>query len=152
MLVANRFLHSIYCDDVRNEVGGKTTLVGIYDSQMNVSADKDQLPIAIPKLCIAVTAQTPKENPFRKLKFKLLRDGEVVQEITAGQELLDSSIEAIEKRGNNFHIYRALFVAQPLLLDSSFIFRVHAETESEELIAPALRVNLDLSSSEHGTE
>jgi hypothetical protein len=142
VLVANRFLHSLYCDDVRNEVGGKTTLVGVYESELNVSAtDSNNLPVSLPRLCITVTAQTTAVKPFAKLKFKLLKDAEVIQEITVPQEGLLSLVEETTDTEKGFHTLRALFVAQPFTIDSSFVLRIQAETESEELMASGLKVN-----------
>jgi hypothetical protein len=40
-----------FCDDIRNELFGKTTFVGLYAGEMKIYAE---LPAAIPKLCLAI--------------------------------------------------------------------------------------------------
>ena len=143
MATGSRFIHSIYCDDVRHEMGGKTTLVGIYSSELNVLSAQNNDPVALAKLCVAVTAQTPKEKPFLKLKLKLLRDDEVIQQIEIPPEALASAVtHTNETAEGKFHTFSAMFVAQPFLIESSFILRVQAETEGDELTASGIRVIL----------
>lgn len=43
-----------FCDDIRQEVGGKTTLVGVYQEVLI----PDEIPCIIPKLCIFMTIIT----------------------------------------------------------------------------------------------
>ena len=40
-----------FCDDIRHEMGGKKTLVGIYAADMNFHGP---LPITLPKFCLAI--------------------------------------------------------------------------------------------------
>src|SRR5437763_16850721 len=47
---------SVFCDDLRQEVDGKRTLVGAYMAAMNVTGT---LPASLPKLAIAVTFFEP---------------------------------------------------------------------------------------------
>lgn len=143
MLVRKRFVHSLYCDDVRNEIGGKTTIVGIYGNELNVSAPENGDVVTLAKLCVAVTVQTPKEQPFLTLRLKLFKDDEVIQQIEVpSKDLVEAAATTEENEQKNFHTFTALFVAQPFPIASSFLLRVHAETESEEIMASALKVNL----------
>lgn len=43
--------HTIFCDDIRNEQGNKTTLVGVYDAEMRVNGD---FPFLVPKFGLAI--------------------------------------------------------------------------------------------------
>lgn len=43
---------TLFCDDLRNEVGGKTSLMGIYQSELIIDAE---FPVLLPKLVISVT-------------------------------------------------------------------------------------------------
>ncbi len=43
--------HVIFCDDVREEVGGKTTYVGAYKSDLIVNGD---FPVTLPKLAVCI--------------------------------------------------------------------------------------------------
>jgi hypothetical protein len=44
--------YTIFCDDIRHEITGKTTLVGVYNSQLIVT---DSLPVTLPQICAAIT-------------------------------------------------------------------------------------------------
>ena len=41
--------YTIFCDDIRDEVGGKTSFIGTYRGVMRIHGD---LPITLPKFCI----------------------------------------------------------------------------------------------------
>lgn len=64
-----RFVFCQYCDDVRQEVEGKTTLVGIYPGGMQIN---QPLPAEIPSLVISCSVWTPKSKPFKKLAFRIM--------------------------------------------------------------------------------
>lgn len=48
--------YTVFCDDIRVEVGNKFTFVGVYPGQFVLYADA--LPVAIPKLAMSVNLQT----------------------------------------------------------------------------------------------
>lgn len=140
MIDCPRYLHSLYCDDVRMEVGGKMTFVGVYQSQLIV---QQAGPVGLPKLCIVATAQTPKSEPFEKLSFKLFKDDEVIQTIDVPSDgLVGVNGTADEDPNGAFHIFGAVIALQPFNIDKSCVLRVRAETEAEVLEASALRVTL----------
>lgn len=54
--------HVIFCDDIREEIGGKLTYVGVYGSSMVISA---VAPVVLPQLCAAVSLRiAPPVEPF----------------------------------------------------------------------------------------
>lgn len=71
-----RNLFTLFADDVRQEIGNKLTIVGVYQSQMLVPA----FPLTLPKLAIVMTATTPASEPFEEIRFQVLRDDTLVQE------------------------------------------------------------------------
>ena len=79
-----RFVHVIYCDDVRHEEGNKLTYVGCYQGEMFLSP----IPGALPKFCAVVYVVTPYKKPFQKLEIRLLVDSEVLVELIVPSEQL----------------------------------------------------------------
>ena len=65
MKIANK-ISSILCDDVRHEVGNKTSLMGIYDKDIIFS----NLPALLPKLCLFVRLEEVGTN-FQECKVTL---------------------------------------------------------------------------------
>ncbi|ABO59600.1 hypothetical protein LA345_41330 (plasmid) [Burkholderia vietnamiensis] len=86
-LVVSRHLSVIYADDLRQEIDGKITIVGMYQSQMLVEA----FPITLPKLAVLITAVTPIEQPFGKVSLQLMKDDETLQRLDL--DLTDEDVE-----------------------------------------------------------
>src|SRR5262249_11818710 len=54
------FGHTIFCDDIRREINGKTTLVGVYSDDILLNAP---LPVMLPKLaCSIIFYERPYES------------------------------------------------------------------------------------------
>jgi hypothetical protein len=45
--------YTIFCDDIRHEVSGKVTYVGVYNGV--IAPENGELPIVLPKLCVSTT-------------------------------------------------------------------------------------------------
>jgi hypothetical protein len=74
----NRYSHTIWCDDIRQEIGNKPSFMGVYTSQLVVPS----LPTVLPRLSLALWIVTPKETPFEKLSIKVLHsNGKSIVEI-----------------------------------------------------------------------
>ena len=133
-----RFVHTLYCDDVRQEIGGKMTFVGAYQGQMLAEQPGE---LMLPKLCIVLTAQTPHEQPFKKLHVKLYRDDEVLQEmdVPVGRELIANIADGGPA---NFDVIGVIITLHGLKFEKSATLRVRVKTESEELSALGFQVKL----------
>lgn len=57
--------YAIFCDDIRQEITGKTTLVGVYNGHLIVTGS---LPIILPQICAAITLRlAPPEARIRPI-------------------------------------------------------------------------------------
>lgn len=61
---------AIFCDDIRSEMGGKVSYMGIYGQDMVISGPK---PTLLPKLSIAAHIQIPSEVVKARLKVSVMR-------------------------------------------------------------------------------
>src|SRR5262249_34908188 len=59
-----RFGYSIFCDDIRNEVGGKLSFIGCYNAVMFVQS---QFPLLLPKFCVHFHIVSPSARPYRSI-------------------------------------------------------------------------------------
>ena len=84
-MTAHRAVIAQFCDDVRQEIGNKFSLMGCYGSDLYVPA----FPITLPKLCVFVIARTPRERPFERLTLRLVRGSEVLSELDADPDKLN---------------------------------------------------------------
>jgi hypothetical protein len=63
----DRFVHAIFCDDIRQEMGNKVSFMGCYQGELFLPF----VPLMLPKLCVHVTISTPLERPFKSLTVRL---------------------------------------------------------------------------------
>lgn len=77
MSEAATFAYALWCDDFRQEVGNKVSLMGIYQSAIVVPS----LPIVLPRLTAWVTLSAPFGRQLAEVSVAILRDD--------GEELLN---------------------------------------------------------------
>lgn len=81
-------LSAIYCDDIRNEVGGKYSLMGVYQSEMVFP----QFPALTPKFCARITLRFAVEDrPRESLKIQLFSGEALLGVMEINQEQIQSS-------------------------------------------------------------
>lgn len=90
----DRYVYSIFCDDIRQEIGNKMSLMGIYNGELHVAT----LPAVLSKLCVAIFCATSIENPFQSLSIKVTSDNVVLQEITVSATDLSQRQQEISSR------------------------------------------------------
>lgn len=136
-----RYVQTIFCDDIRHEVGGKSSFIGVYEQKMLVP----KFPVVLPRLCLAVKAVTPAAHPFHNLSMKVLKDDEVIAlaEIDA-QDLADAEDAIDDNPGdeckNQMQVFLTLFTFSPFQIQESCVLRVRAQTNEEELRGLGLQI------------
>ncbi len=65
---------TIFCDDIRHEIGGKTSLIGCYNQAMLVPSAS--FPIILPKLAFSVSVVSPKMERLKKLELLIYLPGD----------------------------------------------------------------------------
>lgn len=139
---SDRHVEVIYCDDIREEVGGKVSYMGIYQGDMYIPS----LPTLLPKLCIAVNIVTSISNPFRKLSVKVEKGMEGEELLSTGDmdlsNLTTPRKDENEDPGNEnaFLIMRMAFVLSPFQVEKPTILRILVETEHGTIRGRALRI------------
>lgn len=138
----NRHVQTIFCDDIRHELGGKLSYIGVYSGHLFVPS----FPVTLPKLCLALSVITPANQPFRKLEMRIFKDDEQIAEGILDEAGLSEIIEVTaDESGNSaadkrVQVLNSLFMFSPFQIDGPCHLRVRAVTESEELKGLALSV------------
>lgn len=138
----NRHIQTIFCDDIRHEIGGKLSYIGVYSGRLIAS----EFPITLPKLCLALNVVTPSSEPFRSLSLNVLKNEETLAHPVLNEAQLIEACEAAVTANADVAsplpvlIASFLFVFSPFVLEGPCLLRVRAETESEELQGIALRI------------
>ena len=66
------FGHVTFCDDVRYELNGKSTLVGIYGTEMRLFGEA---PLLLPELHVMVALNVSAEKTPLKGQFRIIKSG-----------------------------------------------------------------------------
>jgi hypothetical protein len=64
MLEPMRYGYSVFCDDIRNEVGGKLSFIGCYNGVMFVPSG---FPLTFPKICVHFHVVSPASMPYSSI-------------------------------------------------------------------------------------
>src|SRR6266566_1063417 len=94
------FGSTIFCDDIRVEVGGKLTFVGCYTGTMFIHTG---FPVVLPKFCLGITYAQERGKVIKPIKFAVLlpNDPEDKPSIEFGvsDEAFEEVLRNIESEG-----------------------------------------------------
>lgn len=139
-----RQLDAIYCDDIRHEIGGKISLIGIYGAKLFVR----EFPAVLPKLCVMTKSSTPYTEPFKQLKIRVFKDAEVLAEtdikMDGGLPPLEPFMSESEGPDAPMAMIgaNAFFILSPFEIEGPCTLRVRADTGEGELRGAGLRIEL----------
>lgn len=139
-----RFAHAVYCDDIRQEIGNKESLIGIYHGKMFVSS----FPILIPKLCITFWARTPIDRPFKKVTIRVLFGDKVALESPWPDNFLQPGEPPPPNDNVEVLTLHQSIALSPLPIEGPVTIKLRIQTEEEELKAGGLSIELAAQSNE----
>lgn len=134
---ADRFVHVVFCDDIRHEVGNKVSFMGCYQREMLVPVT----PLILARLCIFVTVSTPVERPFKSLALHVHQGTNEVAVIEMPSDDLIHSTAPMQDGDTRIVANLGLTLA-PLVLTEPGDIRVLVTTEEGDIQGPRLRVKL----------
>jgi hypothetical protein len=138
--MTDRYVHALWCDDIRQEIGNKPSFMGAYIAGLTVPS----LPTIMPRLSVYVWATTPLEHPFKKAVVKITRDdGFLVAQIDANNIEQDMSKSPNYEDAKNMVLMFGVNLAGVELPDNCKYFSIGVETESESLEGPKLRITVN---------
>lgn len=137
-----RQVQTLYCDDIRQEVGGKLTYVGAYAGSLLVSS----FPAVLPKFCVAVSVVLQSLEPGSELILRILKDDTVLAERGFDAAALGDAAQALQGDaeslvGDRVHILNSFFVFSPFEISGPCALRVRAHLGGEELRGVGLRID-----------
>lgn len=92
----DRYIHCIYAEDVRPEIGGSFSVIGVYQGGIEI----DEIPSTIGKLAIvAAVSFYPRDN-LNDFKLEVVHDDVVLQAISPPEEF----IEKARDKAKNDHL------------------------------------------------
>lgn len=137
----DRHVETIFCDDIRQEINGKISYIGVYSGYLFVQ----QFPVTLPKLCVDIKVVSIGDHPLRSLKLQILKNDETFQDVP-----IDSSIfEKISKPpgesnsdnlSNRLQVVAFQLIFSPLQIDAPCVLKVIADTEEGTFRGPGLTI------------
>jgi hypothetical protein len=145
-----RYGSSIFCDDIRLEVGGKLAFAGVYGGAMY----SEQFPITLPKFYVYTVYQEDSALPHQHLQFRLYLPGEKWNEVAQSEDVTvegraetfpleyDLSPEEMEwsKVQPIYRSFTKIFCFAPLVIERPGLVRIRVLCGDEEIKLGALAV------------
>jgi hypothetical protein len=74
MSIAHPYVHTLWCDDIRMEVGNKPSFMGVFTGDLLVPA----IPTVLPRLGAYTWVVWPNDEPLQSLRLQVIRDDGLV--------------------------------------------------------------------------
>jgi hypothetical protein len=142
----NRFGYSIFCDDIRNEAGGKLSFIGCYNGVIFVPPS---FPLVLPRFCVHIHIFSPAAQPYSSIVARCYAPGEegpIVEEAIEPPKR-EEQIALLAQLGTDpnaplYIVAGTSLIFAPLHLHGPGLIRVRAviDDAAEELRLGSLRV------------
>lgn len=131
-----RFIVTTFCDDVRQEVGNKLSLIGCYSAELVV----DSFPVTLAKLCAHVRVMTPVQNPFQELTLRAYMNDEFLGELQVPSDGMKEAASRVssDESAARWQMFSAVMVFSPLAITERSKLRIDAVTEDGEMRGQSL--------------
>lgn len=134
---ADRFVHAIFCDDIRQEIGNKVSFMGCYQGELFVPF----VPLMLPKLCVQVTVTTTVERPLKALTVRLDQGTNQLAVIEISGDELARAIPPATEDKTRLAASVGVMLA-PFTITEPGELRVVVITEEGEMPGPLLRLKV----------
>lgn len=130
----SRYAHATYCDDIRAELNGKISMMGLYTDTMLVS----DFPLSL-KLCAVVVAKTTSDNPFTGFNIKVTMGEVLLAELSVSQEEYEThKTPSVNLSDDQF--IQGQFTFAPLLIESPCKIEITFASGNDEYKCNSLNV------------
>ncbi len=149
-------ISAIYCDDIRNELGGKLSFIGVYSAEMQLPT----FPVTLPKFCVFVSIKLAIDQyPKEYVRVRLFDGENVIASLDIDQQNLEKSKPSVLGSDQSVNqgstpdeqsiILSVGFTLAPLLLQSPTSLKVRATIDDEEFKGNSLKIRLANEQEQH---
>lgn len=136
-------LSAVYCDDIRNEMGGKVSLMGVYQSDMVFP----QFPVITSKFCARITLRFAVENrPKEALKIELFAGDNAIGAIEMDSQQIQTTelppLDADIPAEDQYLALQAMLVFSPFQIEAPCRLRLRASVDGNEIKGNGLKIRL----------
>jgi hypothetical protein len=133
--------YTIFCDDVRQEIGGKISLIGIYSSNLIVHSE---FPVTLPKFVMAVSYIEPREFAASEnliIRAYLPGDNEDHPSAQAEVSITKAKEENGQVQPDHLVNIRAFIMLSPMTIKETGKIKVRAIRNNETIKLGTLRID-----------
>jgi hypothetical protein len=134
---ADRFVHAIFCDDIRQEMGNKVSFMGCYQGELFVPF----VPLMLPKLCVQVTISTTVDRPIKSLTVRLDQGENQLAVIEVPADDFVRSMPPVPEEAKRWSASVGVMLS-PFNITEPGELRVVVITEEGEMPGPRLRLKV----------
>ena len=136
----NRYAHAFFCDDVRNEIGGKTSFIGVYSDKMLASS----LPGTVPKLCVVISLHTAIDQRFESISIRGEFRGQDVFKMDLEKDQLQAMAAHVPEPSPDTKAFfiQLMAILSPLQIEGPGKIRLHVVADGEELHCGGLVIDV----------
>ena len=135
--MASAFMETIYCDDVRSEVGNKLSFMGIYGSNILLN----DFPAVLAKLCAVMSLHLPEDTQAETATFFLCKDDEEIGRSTALiSDVRKAAAQALESDEERRMTIRFIAQIAPLQFEQPCRLKARVEIDGETIRGGSLVV------------
>lgn len=130
-----------YADDVRMEVGGKQTIVGVYSGGLNVVGP---LPMLLPQLAIISHLFIPKDMDPDEITLEAgWKDGKMLNQFKLPSEGIKGSLKSERETNESRGVaVEAVTLVRPFEIQAAGWIEVHAIIDGERIKGNSLKVDV----------
>lgn len=141
---ANFFLFNIFTDDVRQEIGGKLSFIGVYQGGLSIDEDDIKKPKQLSVVC---SLFIPTNAEFTSIRFKIFWErGDVLSEEKVPPELVaEVKKQVADAPKNRGMAMQAVFNLDPHILVDDFLW---ANVYIDDLLIPGNPLEVKIEKSE----
>lgn len=133
-----RYAHAVYCDDIRHEVGNKTSMMGLYNGQLGVL----EFPCALTKLCIVISVSTPKDKMLSSISLVGTFAEAEMFKMEMGEEQIQAVLAQTPKlqEEGKFYMIQLIAILSPLQLEKPGKISLTLLADGERLHCAGLEI------------
>lgn len=137
----NGHIETLFCDDIRQEIGGKISLIGVYSGVLLVP----EFPATLPKMCVWINIVMLAVELPSYLNLYVMKGVTSSQEVTIAKRQWVALPRIGEDKmptqtKEQIHTVQVALVLSPIEFDAPCILRVRIQTNDGELYGLELKV------------
>jgi hypothetical protein len=140
----SRQVQTIFCDEIRYEIGDKISYIGVYSGRLFV----DSFPVTLSQLCLKINILTPSNRPVRQLEISVFRDDIALVMGSFCDADLSGAIEITTEAApvaDRILSLQSIVLLEQIVLEGPCVLGVKAKTEEGVTVGPGLSVEQTVS-------